>query len=259
MDPYLEHPAFFPGLHDSLITYLREALQAALPEPYYADSRTRVWIETSGRAVEPDVDLIRSPGPSRGTNGGAVAVACPPVAIPVAGEEVSESFLEIHTTQDNHPLITAIEVLSPTNKTPGAHGRTQYVQKQEELLKSRVNLLEIDLLRAGQHTTAVTYNDAVAKAGPFDYHVCVRKMDELQYFFVYPIRLPERLPELLIPLLPGDRDVKIDLQLVFDRCYDTGPYRRSNPYRRPPEPPLSPEQAAWAAQLLREKGLFPPA
>jgi hypothetical protein len=33
MDPYLEHPAIFPGLHDSMVTYLREALQPALPEP----------------------------------------------------------------------------------------------------------------------------------------------------------------------------------------------------------------------------------
>ena len=26
MDPYLEHPALWPGVHQSLITYLRDAL-----------------------------------------------------------------------------------------------------------------------------------------------------------------------------------------------------------------------------------------
>lgn len=37
MDPCLEHPEIFPGLHDRLIAYLSEALQPVLPSPYYAD------------------------------------------------------------------------------------------------------------------------------------------------------------------------------------------------------------------------------
>ncbi len=262
MDPYLESPEFFPDFHDSLITYLRESLQATLPEPYFVKIRTQVWIETANRIIEPGVDILRGerpPGKAVSEKvAGAVAVARPPIEVVVAGEEVSESFLEIHTAQGDHPLITAIEVLSPTNKTPGIHGRTQYLQKQVELLNSRVNLVEIDLLRGGQHTTAVTYNLALAQAGPFDYHVCVRQMDELRRYFVYPIRLPDRLPELSIPLLPGDPDVKVDLQAVFQRCYDTGPYRRAAPYRGPvPEPPLTAEQTAWVGSLLREKGLLP--
>lgn len=36
MDPYLENPEIFPDFHDSVITYLREYLQACLPEPYFA-------------------------------------------------------------------------------------------------------------------------------------------------------------------------------------------------------------------------------
>jgi len=36
MDPYPENPKIFPNLHDSLITYIRENLQANLPPPYYA-------------------------------------------------------------------------------------------------------------------------------------------------------------------------------------------------------------------------------
>ncbi len=225
MDPFLEHPQFFPGLRFCLVVHLREVLQANLPEPYFADIRHRVWIE-----------------PDRTD----------------AGEEVTESFVEIRTVQQDHPLVTVIEVLSPTNKTPGLHGRTHYLQKQEGLLKSRVNLVEIDLLRSGQHTTAVTYNLALAQAGPFDYHMCVRKMDELRRYFVYSIRLTDRLPELSIPLLPGDPDVKLDFQAVFQRCYDTGPYRRATSYRGPiPEPPLTAEQIAWVEALLREKGFLP--
>ena len=34
MDPFLKNPEIFPDLHDSFITYLREALQANLPGSY---------------------------------------------------------------------------------------------------------------------------------------------------------------------------------------------------------------------------------
>jgi hypothetical protein len=52
-------------------------------------------------------------------------------------------------------LVTAIEVLSPTNKAQGEHGRDLYIRKQQEILGGKVHLVEIDLLRGGQHTTAV--------------------------------------------------------------------------------------------------------
>lgn len=255
MDPYLENSEFFGGLHDRLITYLSEALQGQLPESYYADIRTRVWIESPPRAIEPDFAIIRDSGPSLRPTGGAVVLSRPPI-VPLVEQERSESFLEIHTEKEDHPLITAIEILSSTNKTPGDHGRTKYQQKQVELLDSRVNLVEIDLLRGGQPSTALIHRDAIAAVGPFAYHVCIHKMDDRDHLYVYPIRLKERLPEILIPLLPGDGEVKIDLQAVFDRCYDTGPYRRGRPYRLSPEPPLSSEQAAWAEAILRDKGLL---
>lgn len=36
MDPYLENPRWFHGLHNNLITYFEEQLQPRLPSPYYA-------------------------------------------------------------------------------------------------------------------------------------------------------------------------------------------------------------------------------
>ena len=75
MDPYLEHPAFFSGLDDSLITYIREVLQASLPEPYYADIGDRVWVEVSRRYLDPDVKVLRSNGPTAAEDSaGGVAV-----------------------------------------------------------------------------------------------------------------------------------------------------------------------------------------
>src|SRR5262249_10573675 len=68
MDPYLEHPDFFPGLHDDLISQMKEALQQSLPEGYYATSKARVWIEVSQRYLEPDVGIQRPGGAGQPTH-----------------------------------------------------------------------------------------------------------------------------------------------------------------------------------------------
>jgi hypothetical protein len=52
-------------------------------------------------------------------------------------------------------------------------------------------------------------------------------------------------------LLPGDPSIPINLQAVFQRAYDAGPYRRAVRYGEDPiDPPLTTAQAAWAAQIL---------
>lgn len=42
MDAFLEHPAFFPGLHERFHVYMSEALQGVLPAPYFAEIRERL-------------------------------------------------------------------------------------------------------------------------------------------------------------------------------------------------------------------------
>jgi hypothetical protein len=263
MDPFLEDPAVFPDLHDNLIAELRTAINAQLPPPYYARSASRVWVEPSQRRVGPDVNVLRPERP--GTTGTALTpvatgVARPPVVVRIPREEFRETYLDIYARPGNERLVTTIEVLSLTNKTSGGEGRSLYLQKQREVLGSKVNLVEIDLLRGGQHTTAVPLEDALARAGPFDYHVCVRAFEEPDDFVIYPISLGERLPVAAIPLLPGDGSVPVDLQSLLDRCYDTGLYQRSIPYTTgAPVPSLRPEQTAWIEQILRDKGIAPTA
>ena len=112
--------------------------------------------------------------------------------------------------------------------------------KQKEILGGPVHLVEIDLLRGGTHTTAVPRELIEAKVGPFDYHVSVRRFDRPTAFLVYPLSMRLRLPPLAIPLLPGDPDVTVDLQAVFDRAYDAGPYRREVTRRRSRHPSIPP-------------------
>ena len=68
---------------------------------------------------------------------------------------------------------------------------------------------------------------------------------------------PQTSPGPCRVFLPSVPIVKLDLQAVFDRCYDEGPFADLARYdRRQPDPPLTPEQRAWAESILREKGLL---
>ena len=72
MDPWLEDVEYFRDLHNSLITYLREGLNASLPVGYRAVGSTLVWVDEENRR-EPDVSVFgRDPLP--GTGNGSLAV-----------------------------------------------------------------------------------------------------------------------------------------------------------------------------------------
>lgn len=261
MDPWLERPGVFPDLHNTLIAFLRGDLNRQLPPPFFAAIATRVYMEESERRTEPDVEVLSPPGAPQG---GGTAIAAVTVtdllevpAAPLPDEDLTETFIEIRTTGDDERLVTSIEVLSPTNKTRGATGRGLYLAKQHELQSAGVNLVEIDLLRRGVHATAASLAELRRRAGQFDYHVCVTLGDRADARFVAPILLPNRLPTIPIPLTPDVAAVPVDLQAVLDRCYDEALYTRRIHYDRPCEPPLTPEQQAWADGILRARGLLP--
>ena len=151
MDPYLENPEIFPDFHDSAITYLRESIQASLPAPYFAVLGRRVWIEVSRRSIGPDVQIQRArvgAAPPRHAIAAATPLIARPFKVKVAHDEFREPFVEIYTrSDDGKRLVTSIEVLSLSNKTPGEQGRELYLRKQKEILAGKAHLVEIDLLR----------------------------------------------------------------------------------------------------------------
>lgn len=266
MDPWLEGRGVFPDVHNRFIAEFSAALNAVIPPPYFTAIGTRVVIEGDApdRFVEPDVDILKPPGAngSHGPAGGggvvtADAVEVTPVTVHVPRDEFTEWLLEVRTGEGDEQLVTTIELLSRSNKRAGGEGRAEYVRKQREMRERRVNMVEIDLLRGGAHTTVVPLAAAVRKTGPFDYHVCVYRPDQPEDLQVYPIRLPQRLPTVVVPLAPGSPGVTVNLQVVLDRCYDVGLYTRRVTYPKPCDPPLAAEQQAWAEGVLRAKGLLP--
>jgi hypothetical protein len=171
-------------------------------------------------------------------------------------EEIREPLLTIVEPAAGNRVVTAIEVLSPDNKVAGS-GRTSYLQKREEFWTSGTNLVEIDLLREGAPTVRIA-TEKLAELQPWHYLAAVtRRWPSRQE--VYAVPLQNRLPRVAIPLSAEDKDVVIDLQAVFTRCWDEGPYPELLRYEGPPPGKSTAEEVSWCEQVLREAGFRPPA
>lgn len=254
MDPWLEHEDIFPDLHGSLIQYLREALNAKLPPGYVATTKNRVWVDDVQRR-EPDVSVFAR-GPARDDGTATAAAALP--GLQALGEDRApepweEPYLEIVSAKGKR-LVTAVEVLSLSNKAAGSKGRQAYLDKHDEFRLGGVNIVEIDLLRGGLHTSAVPRERLERLDPAFSYHVSAYLVGRWNRFFGAAIKLTDRLPAIGIPLDANIDPVTVDLQPLLDRAYDTGLYAELVDYTAPCHPPLTPEQQAWADGVLNAKG-----
>lgn len=256
MDPFLESPNTFRDLHNTFITYLRVDIQKQLPLRYVARVGERTWVETRDSHIEPDVLIRETPvtAPHEATAPVSTAVAAP-VIVSIADEEWVEPYLDILLVEGQR-LVTAIEVLSPTNKRPGERGQALYLQKQAEVMNRSANLVEIDLLRGGRHTTAVPEQTLRAIDSEACYHVCARDFAKPRQLEVYPIRLRSPLPVVRIPLLPGDSAPTVDLQVVFNRAWDDAAFGRSIDYGAElPPPPLAEDDLSWLRDQVKQSSL----
>jgi Protein of unknown function (DUF4058) len=159
----------------------------------------------------------------------------------------------VATTHGEQRVVTVIEVLSPINKT--GRGREQYRAKQQDVVGSSAHLLEIDLLRGGQHTVAVEEKRLFARhKAPWDYVVCLHRAGFGEQFTCWPFTMRESLPMILCPLADGVPEQALDLGVLFSKCYDTGPFRRLVDYTQPPVPRLSSEDALLVKGILSSEG-----
>ena len=85
-------------------------------------------------------------------------------------------------------VVTAIEVLNPSNKVPGP-ARQGYKSKQRDYLAARVNLVEIDLVRSGRRMPMV---DPWPKS---PYYLLVGREDHVPYCRVWPAYFHQPLPD----------------------------------------------------------------
>ncbi|HLK59135.1 MAG TPA: DUF4058 family protein [Chthonomonadaceae bacterium] len=256
MDPWLEDPVGWGDVHDGLIGRMRAALNAILPPEYVARGVERCYVVQPERDIVPDLTIHRQPPRTtqKPGSGGIALASDPSLMISLAPLEMRETYIEILSIRDSHQIVTVMEVLSPSNKAPNSKGLRLYRKKQREVVAARKHLIEIDLLRAGEHVVMVP-RETLLRETRWDYLVCLYRAGQPQALQVWPTPLRERLPRIDIPLDVGVQDVVLDLQEAFDRNYEEGAYIRDIDYRREPIPPLGSEDAAWADALLRERGL----
>lgn len=271
MDPYLEAPGIWPDVHERIANEISTYLNQELPAPYYAklEVRLETGIVEEGEArhrIVPDVSVVRKPRRQPEPAGVQARDAPRREASPhhelfVFHEPIRHQFVEIRDGTRNHKLITLIEIVSPSNKRPG-DDRSAYQRKQGEVLASDASLVELDLLRGGERLLpSPKVREYVAELRPTpDYLVTVSpawlRGDDGLSCHLYPFGLPDPLPCIPAPLREGEKEILLDLQYLFSRAYDGGPYRRGAvDYAGPAQPPLSGKDMAWARRLLRQHGL----
>jgi hypothetical protein len=224
-----------------------------LPPGYVAAFGERVFVAGPDRDIYPNVFIKAGVGDSGDGSlfGGpaATAVSDPPWVIAVTSDEVIESFVEIQALVENQRVVTTIEVLSPRNKSGGSEGRELYRQKQREILASDTHLMEIDLLRSGQHTVAAP-REALLRRGPYHYLVSLSRANRRHKCEVWG----SPLPRVSVPLAGSDPDVILDLQTVFRHVYENGAFERVLDYSQPPRVSLAKADAEWADGLLQRAG-----
>ena len=250
MDPYLEPR--WSSVHSSLAVYAGDALNGLLPPGLLARSEERAIVasdEVDLREIGPDVAVFeRGLAEPTWDSGGAQTTVAEVVCVHLRKREFKQRYLEIRDARSAGRVITVIEFVSPTNKYPG-DGLTKYRQKQDECRNGDVNLVEIDLTRAGDRSLIMPI-DCLKRKDRTTYQAWVSRAGELEKGWACRLPLTQRLPAVPIPLRPTDRDVLLDLQPLIDQIYEKGRYAEDLDYSEPLRPPLAPAEAEWAATLL---------
>ena len=246
MDPYLERPVSWPGLHALLISTSALSLGPKLAPGYYVAVEERVYVETlepQSIVGRPDAAVIgeaRDPAAPYGGTASIVFERPMTVELPLL-DEIHQRYLEIREAA-THQVITVIEILSPSNKQPG-EGRHEYEEKRLKVLKGMTNLVEIDLLCQGKPMAM----EPVPKS---HYRMLVSRGWERPRAKLYPFNLNEPIPEIPIPLRKGEAEPSLQLGELLKQVYDQARYDLRINYAAEPEPPLEPDWANWARQMV---------
>lgn len=259
VDPYLENRHLWPVFHKAFISLLMVELNTLLPPGFVASQDERVYLTPTYREILPDSLIFRQSRRGESTalpipdSPGGVAVLPasydPPVILEPTVEEIREPFVLILATQKQEQVITVIELLSPKNKYRSSDGWETYRNKQQEILKSDVHLLELDFLRGGNDTVAPS-RDRLADQEPFDYIISLRRARNGDRYEVWPFGIQEVLPRIPIPLTGSYPDLILDTSTVYNRTFDGGRFGQRVDYTSRLTPRLSKADQAWVDALL---------
>jgi hypothetical protein len=248
MDPYLERPGLWNQVHADLIVSIRWFLIPLLRPRYHVAIEQMTYLSLLPPAERivgiPDTLVISSEDQGSTTATAPAAAGGSPVAVELPmPEEVKHRYLEVRDVATGE-VVTVIEILSPSNKI-GREGREKYERKRLKTLGSLTNLVEIDLLRAGQPLPMKAPTRS-------DYRLVVSRSQQRPWADVYLFGVRDVIPEIPIPLRPHETEPVLPLNQILHDLYDQSGYDLVIDYQQPPDPPLSDEDAAWAEKLLSQ-------
>ena len=245
MDPYLEHPSLWPDVHNRLIAALADDLSARVAPRYYVGLERRTYLLKADDIIfigRPDIAVAATTGVSVfASQPVTTSVTVLEVDVPMQ-DEVSENFLEIHEVKTGK-LITILELLSPVNKLH-KQGREEYERKRGYVFRSWTNLVEIDLLRAGDPMPVV---GAQVQS---DYRILVSRGIQRPRASLIAFTLRQPIPAFTLPLLPGDDEPEVALNRILHALSQRARFDLRLDYTQAPIPPLADADAAWARELI---------
>jgi len=244
MDPYLEHPDLWPDVHNGLIAAIRDALSPLVRPRYYIALEERTYLEEPAELVlvgRPDLAVVAH-GPALDSASEVQrSAAMVEVEIPMA-DAVRETYLEVRSVPAGE-VVTVVELLSPANKRSGT-GRRVYLEKRELVFSTRTNLVEVDLLRAGEPMPTVS--PPVVS----EYRILISRPRKRPKADLIAFGVRDPVPTFPLPLRRGEEEPIVGLGKILHALYDRASYDLRIDYARAPVPPLPPDEAAWAATLL---------
>lgn len=254
MNPYLEQSYDWNEFHNNLVSRMQEYLSKRVGPKYFVKSEQRLYLhELSAEERryigrnDVGIGLRGEISPQEVRTSGVLTLTAPLQLQLPAVEFEKQLFLEIRDLRNRH-LITVIEVLSPSNKTPGAD-REAYIEKRKQYFTGPVSFVEINLLRGGKAPSPPQIPDC-------DYYALVIQANLRPKVGVWPFGLRDELPVIPVPLADNDQPIELNLKEILDITYDAFGYG-NHIYLETPEPPLRPEDDRWALAIVTSDSADP--
>lgn len=216
-----ESPSPWRGFHNQYITYIMEALNAALPVGYVAVNEQSLQMEIVEQAVA---------SPVSGT---------PTLELTVVETLAPDNSIDAVRVyrQSEHSLwgrpVAHIELLSPSNM-PGGTNFTAYMTKRTATLRSNIPMIELDLLH--ESPSAIHKVPLYpTETGSFAYAIVVsdpRRTVEGRVQ-VYGFAVNAALPTVPIPLLDED-ELAFNFGEPYQVGYERGPWHKLVDYSQQP-------------------------
>lgn len=217
MDPFLEDQKLWPEYQHLLVTCLYQALLPGLVDRYRARVGQRHYFTEQA--------LFTS----------------------VIKEEHAEEYIEIRQRGADR-LVTLVEVVAPGNKTTHI-GRQLYLDHWAAGKTGGANIVEIDLVLQGQPPRGFSPNTQAEG----EYAITVSRTNRQENLEAF--NLQRAMPRFRLPLAGDDRDMVVELHVIFNRAYDLGGFGGKIDYKLAPVPMLSDSDRQWLDTLLKKQKL----